>query len=42
MKYFHLSNGEQIPALGLGTWKSALKQYLNTDGAWGAVSDQGQ
>jgi alcohol dehydrogenase (NADP+) len=23
MKYFHLSNGEQIPALGLGTWKSA-------------------
>ena len=23
MKYFHLSNGEPIPALGLGTWKSA-------------------
>lgn len=23
MKYFYLSNGEQIPALGLGTWKSA-------------------
>ncbi|MBE9195710.1 aldo/keto reductase [Synechocystis sp. LEGE 06083] len=23
MKYFHLSNGEQIPALGLGTWKSS-------------------
>ncbi|QHV01788.1 aldo/keto reductase [Synechocystis sp. CACIAM 05] len=23
MKYFPLSNGEQIPALGLGTWKSS-------------------